>query len=308
MQKLFPLFIFLILFNACDDGDVLNVEIDFDEDTFLACGDLVLYKIKEDPAESLSLQITTPATSLENLIATDADGNLLTTQADFTITASSNTFHYRSYNNTPTDFFCNDVPPSNIQISNDDQSDSGIARFTMELIEDDNDGIPAILEDINGNGDLTDDDTDGDGLPNYIDEDDDGDNVLTRLEIDNEDLDEDQNPLTNPLDTDGDNIPNYLDTDDDNDGVATINEENDTQDQNPTNDFTDPAIADFLNPIVSTTIAATAYRVHDIQQKFEVKLVITGLSLSNIIIVDPYNFGSLEDSRLNQERSVIIPF
>lgn len=56
--------------------------------------------------------------------------------------------------------------------------------FEIERIDHDNDGIPSYLEDINGDGYLTkEDDTDGDGKPDYEDVDDDGDGVLTRNEI-----------------------------------------------------------------------------------------------------------------------------
>ncbi|WP_341222181.1 peptidylprolyl isomerase [Polaribacter atrinae] len=54
----------------------------------------------------------------------------------------------------------------------------------------DNDGIPSIMEDPDGNGDPRDDDTDLNGVPNYFDEDDDGDGVLTI----NEDKNNDGNP------------------------------------------------------------------------------------------------------------------
>ncbi len=47
----------------------------------------------------------------------------------------------------------------------------------------DRDGVLNKDEDLNNNGDLYDDDTDGDGIPNFLDVDDDGDNVLTRREI-----------------------------------------------------------------------------------------------------------------------------
>ncbi len=47
----------------------------------------------------------------------------------------------------------------------------------------DGDGIPSYMEDLNGNGNLDDDDTDGDGTPNYLDDDDDGDGTPTRDEI-----------------------------------------------------------------------------------------------------------------------------
>ena len=60
--------------------------------------------------------------------------------------------------------------------------------FTFNLIsvrylDTDGDGIPSYLEDLNGNGDLYDDDTDGDGFPNFLDNDDDGDGFLTLMEI-----------------------------------------------------------------------------------------------------------------------------
>ncbi len=45
--------------------------------------------------------------------------------------------------------------------------------------DDDDDGILTTDEDVNGNGDPTDDDTDSDNLANYLDTDDDGDGILT---------------------------------------------------------------------------------------------------------------------------------
>ncbi|QRM90511.1 hypothetical protein FG167_15145 [Lacinutrix sp. WUR7] len=319
MKKLLFVFLSLFILISCDDGDIITEELDF-EDTFQACGELVFYKIKEDPAESLSLRITSVTKTLDSLIATDDDGVLYLTEESYTIDGTSNFFNYRRYNTTPTDFFCNDVPPSNITITNDEESTTGTATVYISLVEDDNDGIPAEMEDINDNGILTDDDTDGDGIPNYLDEDDDGDNVLTKYEIDTTDADGDNNPLTNPLNTDEadevalgiDIVPNYLDPDDDGDGVLTIDEENDSQDQDPSNDFTstnpdDDDLADYLNPDVANTVPATAYRDHDIQQTFEVTLIITSLELPSITY-DDLDFGTLEDDSLIDERTVEIPF
>jgi len=315
MKKLLFVISSVFMLFSCNDGDIITEELDF-EDTFSACGELVFYKIKEDPAESISLQITSVTKSLDSLIATDENGELYITEEQYTINGTTNFFNYRRYDATPTDFFCDDVPSSDITITNDEESTTGTATVYISLTEDDDDGIAAELEDINGNGDLTDDDTDGDGIPNYLDEDDDGDNVLTRLEIDYDDLDGDDNPLTNPLNTDEadeialgiDLVPNYLDPDDDGDGVLTINEENDTQDQDPTNDFTDPTVgADYLNNNVSTTVTATAYRDHDIQQTFEVTLEIINLELPSITY-DYLDFGTLEDDSLIKERTVEIPF
>lgn len=62
--------------------------------------------------------------------------------------------------------------------------------FEFELFQifqndDDLDGIPSYLEDLNGDGEfsLEFDDTDSDNIPNYVDTDDDGDGVLTENEI-----------------------------------------------------------------------------------------------------------------------------
>ena len=49
----------------------------------------------------------------------------------------------------------------------------------------DGDSIPSYLEDLNGNGDGTDEDTDGDTFPNFVDSDDDNDGVSTINEIEN---------------------------------------------------------------------------------------------------------------------------
>jgi hypothetical protein len=55
--------------------------------------------------------------------------------------------------------------------------------YQTEINDHDNDGIPSHIEDLNGNKNLFDDDTDGDGIPNFIDSDDDGDRVLTINEL-----------------------------------------------------------------------------------------------------------------------------
>jgi hypothetical protein len=79
----------------------------------------------------------------------------------------------------------------------------------------DGDGIPSILEDLNNNGNLLDDNTDGEAEPlgvylaNFNDIDDDNDGILT---IDEIELDTDGN-FIGFKDTDGDGIPDHLDND-----------------------------------------------------------------------------------------------
>ena len=68
----------------------------------------------------------------------------------------------------------------------------------------DEDGVSDSDEDLNSNGNLADDDTDSDGIPNYMDNDDDNDGVLT--------INEDYNLNGDPTDDDTDNsgIADYL--------------------------------------------------------------------------------------------------
>jgi hypothetical protein len=79
--------------------------------------------------------------------------------------------------------------------------------YTSEANDHDNDGVFSHLEDLDGNENITDDDTDGDEVPDFLDGDDDGDGVLTI----NEDLDNDGDPTNDDSDMDG--VPNYLDED-----------------------------------------------------------------------------------------------
>ncbi len=115
-------------------------------------------------------------------------------------------------------------------IHNDDTDGDGIPNYLDS--DDDGDTIPSKNEDLNGDGNRANDDTDGDGKANYLDNDDDGDTILTK----NEDLNGDGN-LTND-DTDGDGKANYLDNDDDGDTILTKNEDL-NGDGNPANDDSD---------------------------------------------------------------------
>jgi hypothetical protein len=73
----------------------------------------------------------------------------------------------------------------------------------------DGDHVPTIMESPDGDGDPTNDDTDLDGTPNYLDLDDDGDGLWT---FPDEDVNGDGDPTND--DSDGDSIPDYLDNDD----------------------------------------------------------------------------------------------
>jgi len=99
--------------------------------------------------------------------------------------------------------------------------------FQSEVNDHDFDNVPSHLEDINGDYDLTNDNSDDDTFADFVDSDDDNDGTLTideDLEPDSDltvDRDGDGDP-TNDIgdgdptndDSDGDGIPNYLDPDD----------------------------------------------------------------------------------------------
>jgi Secretion system C-terminal sorting domain len=128
-------------------------------------------------------------------------------------------------------------------------------------VDADADGVATSDEDANNDTNLANDDTDFDGLPNYMDNDDDGDLILTSVEyVFNKNV-------ATLLDTDNDGIPNYLDNDDDGDQVLTFMEDY-NHDGNPANDDTNTnGIADFLETAVAlgvkpVTIVDSAIQVY----------------------------------------------
>lgn len=78
--------------------------------------------------------------------------------------------------------------------------------YSREANDHDGDLVMSFMEDLNEDGNVFDDNTDGDAFPDFFDVDDDGDGVLTRYE----DIDNDGDPTND--DTDEDGIPNYLDS------------------------------------------------------------------------------------------------
>ena len=138
-------------------------------------------------------------------------------------------------------------------------SDFGCSSSTYIIVEEvsctdsDDDGVIDSNEDINGNGNLEDDDTDGDNIPNYLDSDDDGDNVATIDEI-NIVLGRSNNTIQQFVDTDEDEIENYLDDDDDGDGILTIDEDYNNN-GDPTDDDTNfNGVPDYLESSVALSV------------------------------------------------------
>ncbi len=135
--------------------------------------------------------------------------------------------------------------------ANDLPDTDGTEDVNYRDLDDDGDGIDTPDEDADGDGDPTNDDTDEDGTPDYLDPDtapdtdgdgvpdstdldDDNDGILDSVEDPN--LDGDNDPLTDPVDSDGDGFPNHLDIDADNDGIPDNVEAQPTDGYIPPND------------------------------------------------------------------------
>lgn len=158
-------------------------------------------------------------------------------------------------NPIPNVMFTNTSNPQTIYASGNGVVKQVILSAIDCAIDYDNDTVSTDLEDVNGDSNLNNDDTDTDGIPNYLDNDDDGDMVLTNLEY----VFPKSSALTAVLDTDNDTIPNYLDADDDGDGVLTMIEDYD-QDGDPTNDDTNlNGTPDYLDSNVALGVTNTIF-------------------------------------------------
>jgi hypothetical protein len=289
MKKLLYL-IFPIVLLGCDDGDIITNDFDFEDASVEACNptavnstsnNFVFYKNENTNFESLMLQFTTNEDVL----------NVNGMYGPYPIDGSSSGFfEYRKFNAAPgLNYYCNNIPPSSPQIIEVYSAIAGTIRIKTEVrSDDDNDGIPADQEGaifVDGVIDLiaTTQDTDGDGILDYLDSDDDGDNIPTRIE-------------GAIFDTDSDGILNYLDPDDDDDGVLTIQEDID-RDLDPTNDKSDPlAIANYLDntKLNPATPPIDTFKIHTIERTTHLIISMEDLLLQNDreeIIFPTYAFG-----------------
>ncbi|HPF10096.1 MAG TPA: hypothetical protein PKW08_13435 [Flavobacteriaceae bacterium] len=251
---------------SCNDGDVIVTTFDFSDSDLQFCGGqggYLFFKFNGAQTESLSL-----------LLGTEDQLFLTTNTREFTLNGTANYANYRIFSAEATSgYFCAEVPPTSPDVLSEYQANSGTAQLVTTATFDDSDGVLAAEEGT--------DDTDGDGLLDYYDIDDDGDNVPTALELDTENADGDNDPLTNPKDTDGDLIPDYLDPDDDNDGILTRYEDA-NGDLDPTNDITDGnGIPDYLNSNVSNEHVVNLYREHTYTLSSDVTIQLMNVLFSN---------------------------
>lgn len=283
MKKLVLLILIPLLFQGCNDGDIIVTNFDFEDAQLQQCGDtsnVVFFKINPQVNESISLLIPT---SQELFIETGTQ--------TFNLSSTGSIVNYRGFDDSVTSsYFCNPVPATSPGVVLEYIGTSGIASLISETTLDDFDGIDFVNSDDlsqEGFGDF-----DGDGIPNYHDFDDDGDNVLTSQEIG-------EDPL-NPRDTDLDGMPDYLDPDDDNDGVLTINEDID-QNLNPADDIATPGgLPNYLDPDITTSVVIEAYKEHLYNRTSDGTIIIDNLVLVSTqeqIIIQTYTLGVIEQIR-----------
>jgi hypothetical protein len=280
MRSLFILFFCCNLLLSCDDGDVLNVQLDFDKNLELCensgSNNYILYDTKEDPSESLMLLFPNNAQA-GRIFNPEESGNTETMPLGDNVI-----FNYRTYNGDPNNYICQDIPDASVSVIENYESNSGTAVFITTFLDDDNDGVPTALE--------FDGDTDGDGIPDYMDSDDDGDNVPTLNEKPDPNSDGD---ISDAQDTDGDGTPDYLDTDDDNDNTPTYFED----ENNNGNLFDDLAtgasVARFLDATVMDTYNVNAVRENVFTRTFKIKVTLEIIDLS-ILATDSFELGTFE--------------
>ena len=90
----------------------------------------------------------------------------------------------------------------------------GTCKLTQQFVDSDGDTIADIYEGRNFENDSLSRDTDGDGVPDYLDLDSDGDTIPDSIEAGNE-----GNPAIEPIDSDGDTLPDFQDPDSDGNGI-----------------------------------------------------------------------------------------
>ena len=302
MIRRFSILFCLIFLVACNDGDIITIDLDF-EGNLDRCEDFedsyLLYDTREDPNEALILIIQKDDANELLFTNPTTEG----TPVQLTINETTNRFIFRSYNRAiEGDELCEVVPPGNLNITDNNEANNGTVFITTTILDNDGDGLSNEQEGLAGipneEGIYEDSlDTDTDGIPDYLDQDDDNDNILTLNEID---TDEDGNLIS--IDTDSDGTQNYLDNDDDGDGVLTRLEDS-TATQNPRafgNLVVDEAGDDvyrylYNHPTAMEPFEDTGFIFNSYTRSVSTSFVIEGAGLE-IINSDFINFGTYNNS------------
>lgn len=280
MKKFFTILFSAAIAMSCDDGEIIITDFEFEDQQLQWCGNedtQVFYKINNEGVfETISLTAN---------ITRAAENVLLNEELDLEIPISTqNEVIYRTFDGeVGSNYFCNPIPPSSPGVMEEYRSSSGgtiIVTSRLRNAEDhDGDGVPSEIE-MNVEAQYTAHgypDTDGDGIPDYLDTDDDNDNVPTSVEISASEVGTTQTAQGYP-DTDGDGIPNYRDPDDDGDGVLT-REEDWNESRDPSDDVNEEGVPHYLNAEISDRFPFDSYRPTTIRRSFRYTVQIQDLTL-----------------------------
>ena len=297
----------LVTITSCDDGDIIVTTFDYDNETQLSycsgaldminlTNDIQIYNINNDSRESIVLNFNRNGFTGSFVNILDENGNVQIDTSQTIELSNSNRIVYRRFNaDIPNDYFCQNIPPSSPQVSQEYTSvNGGTVTFTTRVIaQDDNDGIPTLAnapDGYNGPYEATDPldpdfDTDGDGIPNFLDQDDDNDNVPTSIEI-SDNIEGFRDPATDLPDTDQDGILNYLDEDDDGDGVITRYEDLNALDNsniilNPTDDLNNSGVPLYLDDSSTTELVIDQYRNVTLNRTYRTIVITNDITLNN---------------------------
>ena len=136
MRSLLILLFCCNLLLSCDDGDVIDVQLDFDKNLTI-CGDplttnYILYDTRNDPFESLTILFPNNAQA-QTIFNPEISGSMET----MTINASTVRFIYRTYTGDPNDYICQDIPDANISVNENYEAQSGTVNFISTFEDDD---------------------------------------------------------------------------------------------------------------------------------------------------------------------------
>ena len=300
MKKLLSILILAAVTVSCDDGDIIITDFDFDDRQLQWCGDQqtqVFFKTNEGPYEAIALTVDLPRVG-ENVLL-DEEG-VLTMPIN-----TQNQVIYRTFEGEiGSSYFCNPIPPSSPTVREEYRSSSGgtivITSQLKNAHDHDGDGVPSEVE-MNVEAAYTAHgypDTDGDGIPDYLDTDDDNDNVPTAVEIDQARINAPY--MVGPYpDTDGDGIPNYRDPDDDGDGVLS-REEDWNESRDPSDDTNEDGLPHYLNPEISDRFPFNSFRPTTIRRSFRYTIEIRDLTLIRMggdgeqIRLEQYTLGTFD--------------
>lgn len=119
---------FCLLLSACNDGDIIDVELDFNKTLSrceLSTTEYFLYDTKKNPSESLSLIFQKNSTT--DLIFNPPENNY---ESTLVINGTSTKFNYRTYDGNPDQVICSLLPDAETQILKDYAVNSGTVTTT----------------------------------------------------------------------------------------------------------------------------------------------------------------------------------